>query len=86
MMQNLFGEQSEEEEEEEVESEHESNRQPGYASVSIPELFLNRNFTDYTVSILIWNYNVPLFCVFLQLELVNWPKPQTLGYRLQADV
>ncbi|XP_027125687.2 protein LEO1 homolog [Coffea arabica] len=32
MMQNLFGEQSEEEEEEEVESEHESNRQPGYAS------------------------------------------------------
>lgn len=33
MMQNLFGDQSEEEEEEEVESEHESNRQPGYASV-----------------------------------------------------
>ncbi|KAI5648287.1 hypothetical protein M9H77_34292 [Catharanthus roseus] len=32
MMQNLFGDQSEEEEEEEVESEHESNRQPGYAS------------------------------------------------------
>lgn len=35
MMQNLFGDQSEEEEEEEVESEHESNRQPGYASVRI---------------------------------------------------
>lgn len=33
MMQNLFGDQSEEEEEEEVESEHESNRQPGNASV-----------------------------------------------------
>lgn len=36
MMQNLFGDQSEEEEEEdeeEVESEHESNRQPDYASV-----------------------------------------------------
>lgn len=33
MMQNLFGDQSEEEEEEEVESEHESNRQTGYASV-----------------------------------------------------
>ncbi|KAI8016771.1 hypothetical protein LOK49_LG04G01856 [Camellia lanceoleosa] len=32
MMQNLFGDQSEEEEEEEVESEHESNRQPDYAS------------------------------------------------------
>lgn len=32
MMQNLFGDQSEEEEEEEIESEHESNRQPGYAS------------------------------------------------------
>ncbi|KAK6123092.1 hypothetical protein DH2020_043153 [Rehmannia glutinosa] len=32
MMQNLFGDQSEEEEEEEVESEHESNRQPEYAS------------------------------------------------------
>nr|GLL22136.1 protein LEO1 homolog isoform X1 [Ipomoea trifida] len=32
MMQNLFGDQSEEEEEEEVESEHESSRQPGYAS------------------------------------------------------
>ncbi|CAI9111866.1 OLC1v1012195C1 [Oldenlandia corymbosa var. corymbosa] len=32
MMQNLFGDQSEEEEEEEVESEHESNRQPGNAS------------------------------------------------------
>ncbi|KAL3655280.1 hypothetical protein CASFOL_001066 [Castilleja foliolosa] len=31
MMQNLFGDQSEEEEEE-VESEHESNRQPDYAS------------------------------------------------------
>lgn len=37
MMQNLFGDQSEEEEEEEeeVESEHESNRQPDYASVRI---------------------------------------------------
>lgn len=37
MMQNLFGDQSEEEEEEEeeVESEHESNRQPDYASVWI---------------------------------------------------
>lgn len=33
MMQNLFGDQSEEEDEEEVESEHESNRQTGYASV-----------------------------------------------------
>lgn len=34
LMQNLFGDQSEEEEEEEeVESEHESNRQPDYASV-----------------------------------------------------
>lgn len=34
MMQNLFGDQSEEEEEEEeVESEHESNRQPDDASV-----------------------------------------------------
>lgn len=34
MMQNLFGDQSEEEEDEdEVESEHESNRQPDYASV-----------------------------------------------------
>lgn len=34
MIQNLFGDQSEEEEEEEeVESEHESNRQPDYASV-----------------------------------------------------
>ncbi|PIA63062.1 hypothetical protein AQUCO_00200829v1 [Aquilegia coerulea] len=32
MMQNLFGDQSEEEEEEEIESEHESNRQPDYAS------------------------------------------------------
>ncbi|KAL0416026.1 UNVERIFIED_CONTAM: protein LEO1 [Sesamum latifolium] len=32
MMQNLFGDQSEEEEDEEVESEHESNRQPDYAS------------------------------------------------------
>ncbi|XP_057480745.1 protein LEO1 homolog [Actinidia eriantha] len=32
MMQNLFGDQSEEEEEEEVESEHESNRQADYAS------------------------------------------------------
>ncbi|CAI9266837.1 unnamed protein product [Lactuca saligna] len=32
LMQNLFGDQSEEEEEEEVESEHESNRQPDYAS------------------------------------------------------
>lgn len=32
MMQNLFGDQSEEEEEEEVESEHESNRQPDYVS------------------------------------------------------
>ncbi|XP_057459803.1 protein LEO1 homolog isoform X2 [Actinidia eriantha] len=32
MMQNLFGDQSEEEEEEEVESEHESNRQTDYAS------------------------------------------------------
>ncbi|KAL3849288.1 hypothetical protein ACJIZ3_011170 [Penstemon smallii] len=32
MMQNLFGDQSEEEEEEEVESEHESNRHPEYAS------------------------------------------------------
>lgn len=32
MMQNLFGDQSEEEEEDEVESEHESNRQPDYAS------------------------------------------------------
>ena len=38
MMQNLFGDQSEdeeeeEEEEEEIESEHESNRQPDYVSV-----------------------------------------------------
>ncbi|KAA8541022.1 hypothetical protein F0562_024840 [Nyssa sinensis] len=32
MMQNLFGDQSEEEEEEEVESEHESSRQPDYIS------------------------------------------------------
>lgn len=32
MMQNLFGEQSEEEEEEEIDSEHESNPQPGYIS------------------------------------------------------
>ncbi|KAK4486688.1 hypothetical protein RD792_006748 [Penstemon davidsonii] len=32
MMQNLFGDQSEEEEEEEIESEHESNRHPEYAS------------------------------------------------------
>lgn len=44
MMQNLFGDQSEEEEEEEeqeIDSEHESNPQPtGYASV-------NPNFTLY---------------------------------------
>ncbi|XP_050223743.1 protein LEO1 homolog isoform X2 [Mercurialis annua] len=32
MMQNLFGDQSEEEEEEEIDSEHESNPQPNYAS------------------------------------------------------
>ena len=32
MMQNLFGDQSEEEEEE-IDSEHESNPQPGYISV-----------------------------------------------------
>jgi len=35
MMQNLFGEQSEDEEEEEVDSEHESNHhRPNYLSVS----------------------------------------------------
>lgn len=33
MMQNLFGDQSEEEEEE-IDSEHESNPQPNYASVN----------------------------------------------------
>lgn len=46
MMQNLFGDQSEEEEEE-VESEHESNRQPDYASVrcSLPNSFFNFTFS-----------------------------------------
>ena len=33
MMQNLFGDNSEEEEEEEIDSEHESNPHPNYPSV-----------------------------------------------------
>lgn len=57
MMQNLFGDQSEEEEEEEeVESEHESNRQPDYASVrSSPLSSLNK-----------------LRCLYFSLSEKNW--------------
>jgi hypothetical protein len=44
MMQNLFGDQSEEEEE--VDSEHESNPQPNYVSVRIL-FFLSRKIYGY---------------------------------------
>ena len=47
MMQNLFGDQSEEEEEEEVESEHESNRQADYASVWSPLSLSLSHFLPY---------------------------------------
>lgn len=66
MMQNLFGDQSEEEdEEEEVESEHESNRQVAYASVLIYYRLKN--------SILIYMYDDYMcvcvcMCVFCLLD------------------
>lgn len=48
MMQNLFGDQSEEEEEE-IDSEHESNPQPGYISVRSPPLFLYIYFINFEI-------------------------------------
>lgn len=47
MMQNLFGDQSEEEEEE-IDSEHESNPQPNYASVC---------FSPFNVNILLLGFD-----------------------------
>lgn len=61
MMQNLFGDQSEEEEDddEEVESEHESNRQPtDYVSVCIKI----QSFLFYSIISLLFNSWVAYIC------------------------
>jgi hypothetical protein len=64
MMQNLFGDQSEEEEE--VDSEHESNPQPNYVSVRISFLSLER-FIGIDLSNFSAN-NCLFFPIFFSLE------------------
>lgn len=69
MMQNLFGDQSEEEEE--IDSEHESNPQPNYASVNKYSIHLFSYIYIYYIilNIIFWICSLAVRRVFFLLKL-----------------
>lgn len=66
MMQNLFGDQSEEEEDE-LESEHESNPQLNSVSLSFNSILHNFNLFFYTLASFCVKFPIDLYIIHIRL-------------------